>query len=211
MSNVNIFDVTTDRPESEWASFKEVGDKVQGVYVGKRFGIDSYQNEQVIYELLDKERNVVVNVAIRLSKKPVIDIMDKCFLGQIIGFVYREDKKTKDGKSTFKAIDVREDPKIFDAEFVADQKARGLSPVATAVRTEVSAEDKKVDDDFENFGKEDVPFMSDSDYLKGIAELARTKLNVVNPQLVKDAVMEATDLAFTKANYEEIYERLGSM
>lgn len=212
MQDVNIFEVTKDRPEGEWASFKNVGDKVQGVYIGNRESIDSYNNEQIIYELLDKKRNKIINVAIRKSKKPVVDIMSKLFFGQIIGFVYDEDKKTKDGKSTFKSISVREDPKIFDAEVVADMKARSshnAAPVSSSSMSSSQENDSSVDEAFENIN--DVPFMSEEDYLKGIAKLAREKLGVTDSSLVKDRVMEATDLAFTKANYEEIFNRLLSM
>jgi hypothetical protein len=217
MPEVNIFDVTKNRPESEWASFKVIGDKVQGVYVGNRQAIDSYQNAQTVYELLDKERNKIINVAIRNSKKPVIETMAKVFFGQIVGFVYTEDKKTKDGKSTFKSIDVRQDAKIVDHAWMAEYK-EGLANAASAPTATISSAStvNDVDAAFEAFGEDsdeqpDVPFMSEDQYLKGIAEFARTKLGVTDVSLVKDRVMEATDLAFTKANYEEIFERLKTM
>lgn len=213
MSEINIFDVTKNKPESEWASFKVIGDKVQGTYVGSRQAIDSYQNPQTVYELFDRTRNKIINVAIRNSKKPVIETLEKCFLGQIIGFVYTEDKKTKDGKSTFKSIDVRQDPRIVDHEWMAEYK-EGLTnassaPTATAP---VTTPMNDVDAAYEALnGEADVPFMSEEQYLKGIAEFARTKLGVTDVSLVKDRVMEATDLAFTKANYEEIYNRMQSL
>lgn len=216
MSEIDIFSATKNQPESEWASFKSVGDRVQGVYVGSRQAVDSYNNAQTIFELLDKKRNKLINVAIRNTKKPVLDKMARAFLGQIVGFVYSEDKKAKDG-STFKSIDTKFDPKIFDAEWIKENREyinRSASgPVSTA--TEVTSD--PVDAAFEAFGKDepeatpDVPFMSDAEYLKGIAELARTKLGVTDVNTVKDRVMEATDLAFTKSNYEEIYTRLKDM
>lgn len=211
MSDVNIFEMTKDRPESEWASFKNIGDSVQGVYVGNRKAIDGYNNEQIVYELLDKKTNKIINVAIRTSKKPVIDIMSKCFFGQIVGFIYREDKKTKDGKSTFKSIDVREDPKIFDAEWVETFRARSQNTASGLPTNTPTTRDTEADRAFEAFGTDEPPFLSDEEYLKGIADMAREKLGVTEPSTVKDRVMEATDLAFTKVNYQEIYEKLKSM
>lgn len=211
--DVDIFNATKNQPESEWASFKSVGDRVQGIYVGSRQAIDSFNNPQTIFELLDKKRNKLINVAIRNTKKPLLDKMARAFLGMIVGFVYSEDKTAKDGKP-FKNIDIKSDPKIFDAEWIKENREyinnqSGGQSMAPA--KEVDA----VDEAFEAMGstdeKEDVPFMSDAEYLKGIAELARTKLGVTDVETVKDRVMEATDLAFTKSNYEEIYARLKDM
>lgn len=207
---VDIFDATKNQPETEWAQFKSIGDRAQGVYVGSRQAIDSYQNAQTVYELLDKKHNKIIQVAIRNTKKPVIEKMDKAFFGMIVGFVYTEDKKTKDGKSTFKSIDVKYDPKFFDAQWIEENKhAMKQNVVETPRQTPVD----NTDAEFEALTNPpaDVPFMTAEEYLKGIAELARTKLKVTDPSTVKDKVMEATDLAFTKANYEEIYERLKSM
>lgn len=217
MNDVNIFDVTKDRPESEWAKFDSINDKVQGTYIGNRQAIDSYNNPQTVYELLDKKRNVIINVAIRNSKKPVIEIMDKVFLGQIVGFVYSGDKKTKDGKSTFKVIDVRQDARIVDREWL-DEYKEGRSNAMEAEALQPTQPASVTDDAYDVFSQgaavdeqQDPPFMSEEDYLRGIAEFARTKLGVTDTTLVKDSVMEATDLAFTKSNYEEIYNILRDM
>lgn len=211
---VDIFNATKNQPESEWASFKVIGDKVQGVYVGSRQAIDSYNNAQTIFELLDKKRNKLINVAIRNTKKPVLDKMARAFLGQIVGFVYSEDKKAKDG-TIFKSIDTKYDARIFDAEWIKENReyidrSSGGQGVSTTAK-----EADPADVAYDSIGSEEtqpkVPFMSDAEYLKGIAELARTKLGVTDVETVKDRVMEATDLAFTKSNYEEIYARLKDM
>lgn len=208
---VDIFNATKNQPESEWASFKNIGDKVQGVYVGNRQAIDSYNNDQTIFELLDKKRNKLINVAIRNTKKPLLDKMSRAFLGMIIGFVYSEDKTAKDGKP-FKNIEIKSDPKIFDAEWIKENREYINSSASGEVTTQTK---DSVDSTFEALSDEDnsddAPFMSDAEYLKGIAELAREKLGVTDVETVKDKVMEATDLAFTKSNYEEIYARLKDM
>lgn len=213
MSDVNIFDVTKETPQGTWASFEKVGDSVQGTYVGFRNGVDGYGNEQTIYHLWNRASNTLYFVGVRNTKKPVLDRMAKVAFGQIVGFIYSGDKQTKDKKGTFKNIDVREDPKFIDKEWMEDQKARALisggQPTPMVISDDESDIDRKFDemtsDDSEE--EEDVPFHSEEELLKKIADLAKTKLGAT-PADVKEKVMEATNLPFLKANYEEIVERL---
>ena len=206
MQEVDIFSATKDQPEQEWASFKVIGDKAQGVYVGNRQAIDSYNNPQTIYELLDKKRNKLINVAVRNTKKPLIEKAARLYFGQIVGFIYTVDKKAKDG-TPFKNIELRSDPKIFDAEWIKDNKEYINRSAVSTSSLPTDNTDAEFDALTGQTDQSEAPFMTDEEYLKGIAELARTKLGVTDVSTVKDRVMEATDLAFTKSNYEEIYER----
>lgn len=210
MQSVDIFESTKNQPKSRWASFPQVGDNVQGTYVGVREGVDSYDNEQFIYELLDRKNNEIINVGIKKTKIPVVKTMERVKLGQIIGFVREEDGKSKDGKSTFHKIEVKQDPKIVDREWLEEYAKYANLP--SAVREQVATPASSLDAQFDAMAGQDdePPFLTDEEYLKGIAEFARKKLGVTDPATVKDAVMEATDLPFIKSNYQEIYETLKS-
>lgn len=94
--------------------FKNVGDQVQGTYVGKRTGErDNFDNEGTYYEL--QVPDGIVNVFFTASKKINQD-MDHVKFGQVIGFKYvSRDKFLKNGREVeFKNIKVFADPKMVD-------------------------------------------------------------------------------------------------
>lgn len=199
--------------------FKEIGDQVEGTYIGKRekdadgnYERDNFNNEIITYEL--QVPDGIKNVSFTLSKK-INEDMKHVKFGQIIGFKYvSKDKFMKNGKETeFKNIKVFADPKIVDKEWVA-MHADGTSDSGAGA---VAHGQSQADKDFDSFGAEptnDEPFVSESSSpeakLKAISELAKTKLGVIDPSAVKDAVMTATSLAFLPVNYMKIIEILTS-
>ncbi len=44
--------------------------------------------------------------------------------------------------------------------------------------------------------------------LRSISDLAKTKLGIIDPESIKEKVMEATGLAFLEVNYDKIIESL---
>lgn len=184
--------------------FKEVGDQVQGTYIGKRTDEkDSFNNDVIVYELLTSDG--IKNIAFTLTKK-IHEDMNHVKFGQIIGFKYiSKDKFMKNGKETeFKNIKVFADAKIVDKEWLDSHKGGKVNDSgAGLINTDNS-------DNLDNFMKDlETPEGSKTDHqLKKITELANQKLHITNPLEVKDAVMEKTGLAFIESNYTKIIELL---
>jgi len=112
---VDIFSEAT--PESgEFKKFAEIGDSVQGTYIGKNESIDSFQNEQFIY-LIKDVTGKIWNVAFRKSNQVVNERMNGINLGQIVGFRYDEERPGKMGNKA-KIIRIYADPKHVDSEWL---------------------------------------------------------------------------------------------
>ncbi len=219
---VNIFEQGKALTVS-WFYFKEIGDEIQGTYIGKKTGVkDSFGNDQVVYVLETEAgiKNVGFKVTQRINKD-----MEFVKVGQIIGFKYlsREKGINKVTKKPmeFKNIVVFADPKIVDQPWL-DAHDGGksldidvLNAEATPPEDEGSSEEST-----SGFGDFDSPVptenpathpVSEGEVLKQIIELAKTKLGVVDPTQTKDKVMEATGLAFLPVNFSKILDVLKSI
>ena len=217
MSKVDIFSETQPFA-TKWASFKKVGDAVQGTYIGSRRAQDGFGHDQIIYELLDKDTNEVINVGLNLSKKLLHQRMQSVKLGQIVGFKYTSDKeivnKKTGTKATTKIIDVWADPKFMDQEWIDQNKhlmdapKTDYSPAAIA-----SSEESEMDRRFNEMTEdsdddEEDALFSEEMYLDKIFELAERTFGKMDKDSAKEKVMEVTNLPFIKSNYEEILNRL---
>lgn len=131
MQEIDIF-ASAPRPEGEFFSFKEIGDQVQGTYIGKREGTDGYGNEQHIYVVKDKEGKTW-SVGFKKTGSRVAEAinaeMANVKLGQIIGFRFEKLAEKKDPtKNAAKVIQLYQDPRYVDTEYVAQEG----SPVGPA-------------------------------------------------------------------------------
>lgn len=119
----SIFDSASSQDRGEFFKFDKQGDRVEGTYIDVREAIDSFNNEQIIYVLMDRKNgNKIWNVGIRKWNVGVIDIMKATRLGQIVGFWHDGQKESKKTKRMFNDIKVAADPRFFDKEWLEQQK-----------------------------------------------------------------------------------------
>lgn len=203
--------------------FKEVGDEVQGTYIGMRgrgtdgnYERDNYNNEIITYEL--QVSDGIRNVSFGITKK-IHDDMKHVKFGQIIGFKYmNRGTFMKNGKETeFKNIKVFADEKIVDTEWLkmhsggaTNDSGAGILPVDPAVKIDFGVFNGPV----ETIVMADEPFASESSSpeqkLKAISDLAKSKLGIIDPSVLKEKVMEATGMAFLPVNYDAIIANLSN-
>jgi len=184
--------------------FKEVGDQVQGTYIGKRVGEkDNFGNDVIVYEL--KTEDGIKNVSFTTSKK-INDDMNHVRFGQIVGFKFiSKDKFMKNGRETeFKNIKPFADPKIVDQEWLDSHEGGKVNDSGIGmINTDNTANLDKFMEDLEG-----VDLTNPDHQLKKIADLAKSKLGVTDPTLTKEKVMEVTGLAFLPVNYAAIIQIL---
>ena len=227
--STNIFDVTKEKTVPAWAKFKVDGDSVQGTYVGKIVGmIDGYGNEQIVYQLL-QNNGEIINVGFGLNKKMLNADMQQVKFGQIIGFKFKGMKEIKDkfGKpAKVKDFAFHQDPKIVDEKWLKENAGnmptvvRASNVGATARPTGVEYEtggDAELDNIVAEAKKvDDVPFSSkgnltNEDKLAAIEKIAKEKLGATDAASAKSLVMEKTLLAFIPVNYGAILEKLATL
>lgn len=94
------YDSIFDQPkeEVEWASFKTVGERVAGTFIGLEEDLDGFNNPQLVVKLLRDGKRI--NYGVRLSHVWLVDQIKKYRLGQIIGFVFKETKPSPKGQPT---------------------------------------------------------------------------------------------------------------
>lgn len=122
MPDINIFESAT--PQSgEFFKFKNVGDAVQGTYIDKKHGTDSYNNLQTIYVIKDSDGKIW-NLGFKDSSVILHERMAGIHMGQIVGFKYDEEResKNKPGLNKAKIIRVYADPKFVDTAWLDEQK-----------------------------------------------------------------------------------------
>lgn len=110
MSN---YDSIFDQPEEkvEWVAFKSVGDKISGTYVDLTEDVDGFGNAQLVVSLL--RDGVKYKYGIRHTHTWLTDQVKRCRLGQIIGFVFTEEKPSGKGQPT-KVIQLKQNPTFVD-------------------------------------------------------------------------------------------------
>lgn len=120
----DIFSAVEQRPTGAFFSFKQIGDAVQGTFIDKYDGVDSYNNEQSIIVLKGKDGSIH-NVGIKKTDTFLLDDVEKAVLGDVVGFRYEEDKPSKKypGK-TKKIIRFYRDALIVDAAWLAERAER---------------------------------------------------------------------------------------
>jgi len=219
----NIFEAGKETVAPKWASFKEAGDSYQGTYVGKILGlIDGYNNEQIVYQLLQDDGEIT-NVGFGLNKKVIHADMAKVKFGQIVGFKYKG-MISVTNKKTGKPVDVKDygifqDPKIVNEEWLKDNE--GVVSKAANATNSAEADFDNMTDSSDNGDYDDVPFASkddsekdgdltNEDKLAVITKLAKDKLGATD-ETVKEKVMETTGVAFIPVQYDRIIETLSAM
>ncbi len=131
----NIF----DQPEEkvEWVSFKTVGDKISGTYVDLTEDIDGFGNPQLVVTLL--RDGVKYKYGVRHTHTWLTDQVKRCRLGQIIGFVFAEEKPSGKGQPT-KIIQLKQNPTFVDEgwtkTWVESQAKMGI-PADIALRPSI--------------------------------------------------------------------------
>lgn len=193
--------------EAKWFSFKNVGDKIQGTYVGKKNAVDSFNNAQTVY-VLKQEDGGLVNVGVRDKATRFHEKMDALKFGQIIGIQFTElvpVKGHEKDRSPMKILSVFAKDGLVDKEWIAQQKVMkeleigDPEPGFTVDETPKAIE---VDEPFSSAPQ------TDQEKLHVISVLAKEKLGVTDPATTKDKVMEVTGLAFIPSNLDKIIEML---
>jgi|TARA_Y100000310_G_C20699077_1_gene828009 hypothetical protein len=90
--------------QSNWMKFDKVGDKCKGVLIGqsRKEGRDGFA-PQAVYEL-QQEDGSVLNVGISEKKDFVINRMKQAKMGDIVGFLFKEEIETAKGFHPAKSI-----------------------------------------------------------------------------------------------------------
>lgn len=199
---VNIFEQGVEM-KAGWAKFVNIGDKVQGTYVGKKKAVSKF-GPQIVYELMDELGNITL-VGIREGDEAFHNFMKLVRLGQIIGIEYKENVDTKKGNPYHKLVIIH-NPKIVNEEWLNAQKNVQEQPLET-----ISAQEEENDPNDPIFGdaaQEKTPFDDDADKIKKIGELAGKKFGTTDANDIRNKVMESTGLAFISANLDAIIEKL---
>jgi hypothetical protein len=120
--NIDIF--TSAKPQGgDFFKFKNVGDSIQGTYIDKRNGIDSFNNAQTIYIIQDATGKVW-NLGFRQTAVVIHERMNGIRFGQIVGFRFDEERESKRTPGTkIKIIRIYADPKLVDQKWLDDRKA----------------------------------------------------------------------------------------
>ena len=206
-----------------WFYFKNIGDQVQGTYTGRtpKPVKDNFGNDQIVFFLQTPEG--ITNVGFKPYSRAVKS-MEFVRPGQIVGFKFtgRDTSFNKKlGKDiTYKVIAVYADPKLIDAEWIANHPD-GLGDVAIAEGSS-PAEDDDDEGTPAGFGNFDNPVPAENpidsvkslpveEVLRQIAEIAKNKLGAIEATQVKEKVMAATGLAFLPVNYMKILEILKTL
>lgn len=199
-NDVDIFDAVPEQERRNYFTFNNVGDGVQGTYIGRNDNsVNGYGMPQTLVTLKKKDGEIVT-VSIRHSKTGLLKILDTVKLGQIIGFKFTGTKDNP-GKQPTKFIRLAADPNIVDKEWLESQKNGIKTSPAPVVAPKGSVEEEI------KLPVSDKP-LTDEEKIRKIAEIARAKLGAADEVGIKAVVMEKTGLAFIKINLDLILERL---
>lgn len=201
---MNIFDEGKSLNPSvdfTWVSFKAIGDKYQGVYIGTVKNNDGYGNPQTTY-LIEQPDKTVLGVGMKDSKERFHELMSGVKIGQIVGFIFSKEVETgKPNKA--KIIEIITNSSAVDINWV------GKQGVNTSI---VEEENGGIGHIPENvFGDVVAPVLEASpsslsipEKIKKVTEIAKEKLGANGPEDIKVKVKENTGLDLTPANLDEI-------
>lgn len=217
--------------EVGWWYPKNIGDKIQGTYIGKFETKDQYNNDQIVYKLM-QENGSVMQVGVRTGKGPFHKQFDPISFGQIVGILFAGELPGKDGKRATKVLKVIADAKIVNDEWIKsqDRNAAISNKIESEIKEPTMNTGSEITEDdilnaFDSTDKSpaternDVPFPSSKvevsktpqEVLSMIMDLAKVKLGTANDSETKDKVMEITNLAFIPVNYQKILEYLRAL
>jgi len=213
--------------------YKVKGDRIEGTVIDKRmattevYGKPGQFEDKMAYELLVRKGTVVKTEGqdknIEEDEKWVvwgkpegrsgIDAqMKDVSVGQIVGFEYVGDKPNRRYPANpTKLVDVYKNRKFLDKEWLEN----GAKTTVDSNPDEYEEEEHEIPDFInDNSGETPAPAESDvpfTDSLSEILKLAKEKFNVATDDEAKAKTMEATDLAFTKTNYDKILAALKAL
>lgn len=108
--------------ETKWFNFKNVGDAIQGTYIGMgEIAKDNFGNRQIVYKLLDAD-GTTWNVGIKEDNKAFVNRMAEIRFGQIVGIKYGASIPTTKG-NPFKKLDIYASPTEVDEVWMKKQAA----------------------------------------------------------------------------------------
>lgn len=130
------YDDVFNQPEEkvEWVSFKAVGDKISGTYVDLNEDVDGFGNAQLVVSLL--RDGVKYKYGVRHTHTWLTDQVKRLRLGQIIGFIFSEEKPSGKGQPT-KIIQLKQNPAFIDEAWTknwVESQARMGIPADVALR-----------------------------------------------------------------------------
>jgi len=213
---VDIFAEVGTGETRNYFKFATVGDRIQGTYIKRDDGTkDSYQNPQTLVDLLTED-GTIKTVSIRHNKTGLLDELDKCNIGDIIGFVFNGTKENP-GKQATKFIKLIHDSKFRDEAWLKAQEGQenptaGMTP-ETLFRSAPAAQqaDPMVAALEASLTAPAVTVRTDTDKIKEIASLVKTKFGAVTSEDIKSIIMEKTGLPFLPMNLDNILVKLNSI
>jgi len=121
MTDFNIFD-NVKHYQGKFFKFEKIGDQIQGTYVDKQQGLNSFGNPQTIYVLKAKDESIHF-VAFSDTYTRMLEKMSEATLGMIIGFKFEGSAPSKKvpGKIT-KFINSYFDARFVDQPWIDEQK-----------------------------------------------------------------------------------------
>jgi len=194
-----------DKVKGNWFKFENVGDKIQGTFVGKRQVMNQLSGQnQWIYEIMTEEGEYW-----NIGGKPAIDTqMRRIPFGQIVEFRYIEERPSKKaGMNAAKIIGVYTSKDAVNKEWLQGQEQSNMAAAE-------GGEEVDVEEVAKQFGGKVVDETPEDDKVKQIKELAVQKLGVAanaTDEQLKATVQEKTGLAYIDTNLDNILEKLRTM
>ena len=195
-------------------SFKNIGDSIQGTYVGMRDALNKFGNMQTIYVLSDVDGKVW-NVAFNKTASITHERMSGIRFGQIIGYKFEENRPSRTpGRFPTKIIRIYADPKFVDKGWLEQQKAIEAQYAGTGMPTPQGPSitgGTDIEEEDDGFGEFEAPSNAApaggglpegtvgapvNPMLKAIRDLAVTK--GLTAAGIPDAEADAAVVAYTK-------------
>lgn len=197
---MSIFD-ESNKVAGSFATFKKIGDQVEGTLVDKRQTPDKMNpgKMQWIYELKGTNGEIIL-----VGGKPGIDMqMKNVRLGQVIGMRYEKDKpSTNPALKPAKIIQVYANINVVDEEWLKERETEdSLEPVEDIEALPSQASTDPVEDAMELFD-------SPTEQLEKIYTLAEIKFGIKDQDEAQKKIMEETGLPFLENNFAEILTKL---
>ncbi len=210
-------------------TFSKIGDKIEGTLIDKRMAtvrkyMSTEMEDKMLYELKVPKGQAITQDGVekileedekwtvwgKPNGKSGLDAQMKTVsLGQIVAFVFEGEKKNpRFPNNPIKLIQVYQNKKVVDMDWLQSDEAKEKQGEENETEEEYEVPDfateaEKAEEKDTN--EDDVPF---KDNLSEIMKLAKTKFLVSTDEEAKAKVMEETNLAFVKANYNKILKAL---
>lgn len=190
-----------DQVKGNWWKTENVGDKIQGTYIGKREVVNQLRGgNQWVYEIMTEDGEFW-----NVGGKPGIDAqMRRINLGQIIEFRFIEERPSKKpGMSATKIVQVFANKNVVNEKWLQEQEGRVAGDGDESEGGMDAEEVAKI------YGGSVVSEPDpNANKIAEIEELAKTKLGVTDKSQVLNAVQLKTGLAYLDTNLDAIIAKL---